>query len=939
MDVLEEEEAIALVKRRIRNGNAEAKLDDTEEVVLQQLTKEVGYLPLALAQAAAYIAECHTTIAKYLEEYRSVTASKLEENLLGHQCDEIMLLSDESAIWLEDAENYEPHIVYLTKTGHDSHAKITTYWCHDHENVQQKEFNCTELKGMKTLIFPKTQAESIKIRVTEEILLAEKILSLINYNEDVEYPKSAATTWMITMERIRRQSPKALIILHGCAYLAPNQIPKEVLQVFLTLISKEQKEIHTSEPIDKLISTLCGYSMLKDQTHQQVFNIHPVVQEVIRSHLQKQSEQKKADPKKLVEQVCVSLNQSCPQGNQDMKTIQNRQRWIAHLEKTIKCYREIHKGIPGQILVAAISLLGDIYLGDSNDPLAAQRCLEEAKDIVEKHYKEDKPRIIRILTDLSAAYGALGDPRKQYKLLSYILEIQKSYYNCEDHAEMIRTLVDLGAAEVDMNGNVEKQLFWLRQAQRIQEKCYSKDHIGLAKILGSQGIAYLFLGEHTVAKKLLKNALEIQEKHSKDKDQIEISITLNDLSHAYWALGEYEEQKKLLDRSLEIQRTHYGDNHYEVARTRINLSSFYEAKHEWEKAIEQIQIALPILKTHYSEMHPVVRYIEQRLRIIKIRQNQVPNSSFESPSVKRRLYSPCSEDAFRQSDTIAEDMELPDKSVIVTKLISFYTRSTTASAEGARFWLPQGDGIKTGENGVEICGVNPRTIGEAGLARLHGLTITHPVSVGIDHSSSFFNSSNSSSTDSSFTEIKSELKMGVPGLSLLEKSTSLEAKDKTTPSLIMMSQFKQRLASLCENNRYQFTLERSSRNKLLIQVIVDTAVWADTRKMKNQLDPAVDLLCKMVMSLGIPTRQFKTKYHLEMGSLTIIAEPMVVDRIVDLLQEAGSIYLSSNVSQVKAALFYNNNRTGVAIPQPHPRLSSSVVDDNHGESIVTCAMQ
>lgn len=64
---------------------------------------------------------------------------------------------------------------------------------------------------------------------------------------------------------------------------------------------------------------------------------------------------------------------------------------------------------------------------------------------------------------------------------------------------------------------------------------------------------------------------------------------------------------------------------------------------------------------------------------------------------------------------------------------------------------------------------------------------------------------------------------------------------------------------------------------------------------------------------------------------------MVLDRIVGLLQEAGSIYFSSSVNQVKAALFYNSNAIGMQLRQGS--LSPSAADDGHEESIVTCAMQ
>ena len=131
----------------------------------------------------------------------------------------------------------------------------------------------------------------------------------------------------------------------------------------------------------------------------------------------------------------------------------------------------------------------------------------------------------------------------------------------------------------------------------------------------------------------------------------------------------------------------------------------------------------------------------------------------------------------------------------------------------------------------------------------------------------------------------------------------------------LISQFKQQLASLCEDHHYQFTLQRSSRNQLCIRVVADTALWADSRKMKSQLEPAVDLLRKIVVSANMTTQQFEIKVDLDMGSLTIVEEPAALDQIIGLLQKVGSIYFSSNVSQVKAALFYHSNTIGIQSQQ------------------------
>jgi hypothetical protein len=68
LDVLKEEAAVRLLLSRTNDRRRATKEDDRQAVTL---ARELGYLPLALEQAAAYIAEHRLTLAGYLGEWKS----------------------------------------------------------------------------------------------------------------------------------------------------------------------------------------------------------------------------------------------------------------------------------------------------------------------------------------------------------------------------------------------------------------------------------------------------------------------------------------------------------------------------------------------------------------------------------------------------------------------------------------------------------------------------------------------------------------------------------------------------------------------------------------------------------------------------------------------------------------------------------------------------
>jgi len=68
LDVLLEEAAVRFLLSRT-NGRRRATTEDDH--LAAALARELGCLPLALEQAAAYIAERRLTLAGYLEEWKS----------------------------------------------------------------------------------------------------------------------------------------------------------------------------------------------------------------------------------------------------------------------------------------------------------------------------------------------------------------------------------------------------------------------------------------------------------------------------------------------------------------------------------------------------------------------------------------------------------------------------------------------------------------------------------------------------------------------------------------------------------------------------------------------------------------------------------------------------------------------------------------------------
>ncbi|XP_037045798.1 ankyrin-1-like isoform X2 [Bradysia coprophila] len=107
---------------------------------------------------------------------------------------------------------------------------------------------------------------------------------------DNKYKKTTFTTWQISFEEIRNV-PTAANILHMMAYMAPDNVNREI---FCCLFPRDGDVANS-------VKLICKYSLLKGEQKQAVLSIHRLVQEVIRLQLESKQESE------AVLEMCLKL--------------------------------------------------------------------------------------------------------------------------------------------------------------------------------------------------------------------------------------------------------------------------------------------------------------------------------------------------------------------------------------------------------------------------------------------------------------------------------------------------------------------------------------------------------------------------------------------------------------------------------------------------------
>jgi len=268
------------------------------------------------------------------------------------------------------------------------------------------------------------------------------------------------------------------------------------------------------------------------------------------------------------------------------------------LERTLKI-EEMHYGKDHIEVATTLVNLGDDY-GLSGDYIKMRNYTERGFKIMESYYGEEHVNVAIALSRLGIAYGFLGDHKKACEYLERALKIEETHYG-KDHIKVAKTFNELGIA-YDSVGDHKKAREYLEDALKMKEAYYGKDHIEVANPLISLGIVYRSLGNYKKGREYLEHALKIEEAHY-GKDHVKVANTLINLGIIYHLLGDHKKVHEYLEYGLKNEEAYYGKNHIKLAKTLTNLGVVYGSLGDYKKAREYLERALKIGEAYYGKDH------------------------------------------------------------------------------------------------------------------------------------------------------------------------------------------------------------------------------------------------------------------------------------------------------------------------------------------------
>ncbi len=258
---------------------------------------------------------------------------------------------------------------------------------------------------------------------------------------------------------------------------------------------------------------------------------------------------------------------------------------------------DIKEGIFGkdsQEIVDTLNSLG-IVQRQLGQLLSARTVLERALAICEAQQPPDDARIARVLNGLTAVYSEQNDLTAALANQQRAVTISEKLYGRED-TQFAGALVNLGMVHFKMD-HVTEALGNLRQALTIFLSAHENEpHPDVAGALDNIGLVQRRMGDLSAALASHERALGIQESVHGGRDHPETVITLLHLGIVQGRLGDFSAARLTLERALAMFNVLSGQSQEMVGEILLGLAAVHRQTEDIAAARASLERALTIFE-------------------------------------------------------------------------------------------------------------------------------------------------------------------------------------------------------------------------------------------------------------------------------------------------------------------------------------------------------
>jgi tetratricopeptide (TPR) repeat protein len=460
--------------------------------------------------------------------------------------------------------------------------------------------------------------------------------------ENFAHPDPVTTTILLAVERVEQQLPAAAELLRFLAFLASDTIPEELIITQSAEVLGPVLYASTSNPFerDTLYAIFHATSLVELNVQTRLLTIHRLVQAVIMTHMDKQSQQQWA------RRALLAVNQAFPAIGNDtsslalswsdqllphaLLTLTWVDRFLTTQEQSAlapeisgllykvsnylvtRGYEQKAQSLLERCLSLREQTLGSMHLAVA-EPLAclgrllrvqgqhgrAEILLERALTIYEQASLSTSPALVPTLGNLAMICLDRGQYRQAEKYIKRVISIEEQSSTPEDR---VPSLTDL-ATIYRRQGRYEEAKALLLHAVRLYEQTFGPEHPKLLAALNNLANFYWEQGQYTEAKSVYLRALQVNEKAQGSDDSRTATVLFN-LGEVSRKQEDYEEAASYYLRALSLWEQTLGPGHLRTAYALHGLGLLRMAEGKPEEAEHFLQKTIQIREQACDEAHP-----------------------------------------------------------------------------------------------------------------------------------------------------------------------------------------------------------------------------------------------------------------------------------------------------------------------------------------------
>ena len=408
-----------------------------------------------------------------------------------------------------------------------------------------------------------------------------------------DYPDTVATTWEISFQQVRQASPAGANLLNLCAFLAPDDIPRDLLSEGAQHLPQPLADA-VADPLafDEALAALRRYSLV--EVRNDALSVHRLVQAVARDRLPEEARRMWAEAA-----VCL-VDGAFPFESYDVRTWPECSRLLPHALAAAGHAEALD--VASEATGRLLNQTG-LYLHGRAEFAEAKAAYERALAIDEVAFGPHHPSVARDVNNLGGVLKDLGDLAGARAAFERVLAISEAAFG-PTHPKVATAVNNLGGVLRDL-GDLAGALAAFERALAIDEAAFGPDHPNVAMDISNLGLVLKDLGDLEGARAAHERALAIDESVF-GPDHPNVARDVNNLGMVLQALGDLVEARIAYERALAIDEAAFGPNHPNVATRINNLGSVLHDLGDLAGAQAAFERALAIDEAAFGHGHPKV---------------------------------------------------------------------------------------------------------------------------------------------------------------------------------------------------------------------------------------------------------------------------------------------------------------------------------------------